>query len=129
MSEQNWAVVARWFEEVINGRKPEAVDEIFAANYEHHGNLGGGMRRNEVKQLAAAILAAYPDRKARVEEVISEGDSIAVRWTSSGTRQGAFLGRPATGKRDAATGIWIAHVRNGQVVEGWEVVDFDFTND
>lgn len=124
MSEENKAVVKRWFDEVINGRKPGAVDEIFAASYVHHGNFGDGMRRNRVKQFAAAILAAYPDREARIEEIVAEGDSVAVRWTSRGTRQGAFRGEPATGKLETATGIWIAHIRNGQAVEGWEIVDF-----
>jgi predicted ester cyclase len=129
MSEENKALARRWFDEVINGRRPQVVDEIFAPTYVHHGNLGDGMRRDQVKQFAAAILAAYPDREARIEEVVAEGDSVTVRWTSSGTRQGEFLGRPPTGKRDRASGIWIAHVRAGRAVEGWEVVDFGIPED
>jgi predicted SnoaL-like aldol condensation-catalyzing enzyme len=123
MSTENKTVARRWFDEVINGRRPAAVEEIFAPEYVHHGNLGDGMGRDELKQFAAAILAAYPDRKATVEDVLAEGDKVVVRWTSTGTRQAAFLGREPTTKRETAKGIWIARVRDGKAVEGWEIVD------
>jgi predicted ester cyclase len=110
MPAQTKTVALRWFNEVINGRKPQAVDEIFAPEYVHHGHFGRDMQRDEVKQMAAAILAAYPDRKATVEDVLTDGDRVAIRWSSTGTLQAAFLGRSPTGRRETARGIWIARV-------------------
>ncbi len=127
MSDQNKAIARRWFDEVINGRKPEVVDEIFSPDYVHHANFTGDLRRNEVKQAAAAILAAYPDRKATVYDVIAEGDRVAVRWSSTGTLRAAFLGRQPTGKQETATGFWLARFQDGRAVEGWEVIDFGAT--
>jgi predicted ester cyclase len=121
--EGNKAVARRWFEEVINGRKPEVVDEIFAPSYVHHGTVGDGMRRAEVKKFAASILAAYPDRKATIEDIVAEDDRVVVRFSSTGTRQGEFMGRPATGKRESMSAIWISRFENNRAVEGWEVAD------
>lgn len=123
MSEATKAVARRWFDEVINARRPEAVDEIFAPGYVHHVSGHGVMRREEAKQFAAELLAAYPDRRSTVHELIADGDMVAVHWSSSGHRQGTFLGRPATGVQETATGIWIARVEGDRLAEGWEVVD------
>lgn len=125
LAADNKAVVRRWFDEVINGRRPEAVDEIFASEYVHHGNLGESMRRDEVKRFAAALLAAYPDRRSTVLDLIAEDDRVAARWTSTGHRQGSYLGQPATGEEDTISGVWFVRVAGGRAVEGWEVVDID----
>jgi len=34
------------------------------------------------------------------------------------------MGHPPSGKRETATGIWIARIKDGLAVEGWEIVDF-----
>lgn len=123
MSEATKAAARRWFDEVINARRPEAVDEIFAADYVHHGYQDGPMGREQVKHFAAELLAAYPDRTSTVHDLIADGDRVAVRWSSSGHRQGTFQGRPATGGEETATGMWFVRVEDGRVAEGWELVD------
>lgn len=123
MSEATRALARRWFDEVINARRPEAVDEIFAPEYAHHGGHGV-LGREDVKQFAAELLAAYPDRRGTVHELIAEGDLVAVHWSSTGRRQGTFRGQPATGTQETATGMWILRVQGDRVAEGWEVVDF-----
>lgn len=123
MSEATKAVARRWFDEVINARRPDAVDEIFAPDYIHHDSRHGELHREEVKQFAARLLAAYPDRKSTVHDLIADGSKVVVRWSSTGHRHGTFLGRPATGAEETSTGIWIARVEGDRLAEGWEVVD------
>jgi len=124
MSEATKAAARRWFDEVINARRPGAVDEIFAADYVHHLSQNRPIQREEVKQFAAELLAAYPDRTSTVHDLIADGDRVAVRWSSSGHRQGAFQGRPATGGEETATGMWFVRIEDGRIAEGWELVDF-----
>jgi predicted ester cyclase len=123
MSEATKATARRWFDEVINARQPEMVDEIFAPDYVHHDSRGGSMRREQIKQFVAELLAAYPDRTSTVHDLIADGDKVAVYWSSTGHRHGGFQGRPATGARETATGMWIARVEGDRLVEGWEIVD------
>ncbi len=40
----------------------------------------------------------FPDVQWKLEEMVAEGNIVAVRWTLTGTNDGEFMGMPATGK-------------------------------
>jgi predicted ester cyclase len=58
-----------------------------------------------------------------IEDVIGEGDRVAVRWSGSGTHVGEFMGIPPTGKSFTIAGIDIHRIENGRMAEHWHVVD------
>ena len=41
---------------------------------------------------------SFPDVQWKLEEMIAEGNVVAVRWTLSSTHKGVFMEMPATGK-------------------------------
>ena len=41
---------------------------------------------------------SFPDVQWKLEDMVAEGNVVAVRWTLSGTHKGEFMGMPATGK-------------------------------
>ena len=41
---------------------------------------------------------SFPDVQWKLEEMVAEGNIVAVRWTLSGTHKGTFMGMSATGK-------------------------------
>ena len=41
---------------------------------------------------------SFPDVHWKLEDMVAEGNVVAVRWTLSGTHKGEFMGMPATGK-------------------------------
>src|SRR5579862_10032533 len=64
-------------------------------------NLAGlpPMRGPDVwRQGANVIRLGFPDLHARIDDLVAEGDRVAVRLTFRGTHQGEFLGVPATGR-------------------------------
>ena len=69
------------------------------------------------------LLGIFPDAEAKIEDMISEGEKVAYRWTGSGTHRGHFLGIAPTGKRVRLEGITIARVVNDKVVEVWRHFD------
>jgi steroid delta-isomerase-like uncharacterized protein len=123
MSQQNKEVVRRWFEEVWNNGRASAVDEMLAKDGVIHG-LGGSMRGpEEFKTFHAAYRAAFPDISIRIDDLVAEGDVVALRWSGTATHRGDTLGFAATGKRIMFTGMGFARVLDGKLVEGWNSFD------
>src|SRR5919204_6940930 len=90
-TEENKAIARRWFEESGNRHNLAVVDELFTPDYVNHalGAAPGGGREAE-KHLIAGMLTAFPDMRFTVEDMIAEGDKVAVRYMMRGTHQGAF---------------------------------------
>jgi predicted SnoaL-like aldol condensation-catalyzing enzyme len=105
----------RWFDEVINRRRVDAIDEIYASDYVHHGSGGRDIGRSETRAVAAQLLGASTDRRATVLDQIQEGDRVATRWESVGT----FAG----GRRATMRGMIISRVVGDRIAEEWEIAD------
>lgn len=77
-----------------------------------------------VKEVFRILLAALPDLRVHVEDLIAEGDKVVTRNTVTGTHTGGpYMGVPATGKAIEYKEIFIGRFENGRVVETWGVVD------
>jgi steroid delta-isomerase-like uncharacterized protein len=118
-TEDNKADVRRGYEEGFHQRNLAVFDELMAPDYVWHIASMTIQGREAAKQLIAKFLAAFPDGRFTIEEMIAEGDRVVVRQTFRGTHQGDFMGIPATGKQVTATEIEIFCVRNGKSVENW----------
>jgi steroid delta-isomerase-like uncharacterized protein len=119
----NKKVVVRWFEEVWNKGRADAVDGMFTVDGLAHG-LGPTIRGPaEFKVFHAAFRDAMPDMRIEIQDLIEEGDQVAYRWTASATHTGSGLGFAATNRRAEFQGLGIVRIRNGQIVEGWNAFD------
>ena len=67
--------------------------------------------------------ASFPDIQWTVEELISEGDKVAARFTMRGTHRGQFMGVPPTEKTIAVQALNIYHLKNGQIVKEYGAPD------
>jgi predicted ester cyclase len=75
------------------------------------------------KQVNTMLRAAFPNLRLTVEEMVSEGDRVSVRFTARGTHQGEFWGVPPTGSRVAWEVISIVRVAGGKIAERWSQSD------
>ncbi len=62
------------------------------------------------------FVAAFPDWRADVKNVIATGDMVVIEWDSSGTFRNAFRGREANGKAFRRRGCSVAQVEGGKIV-------------
>ena len=76
-----------------------------------------------VAKVKVACLNVFPDLTFSAEDMIAEGDKVAVRFTMRGTHKGEFMGVPATGKQFEVSGIDIVRFAGGKAVEHWGVTD------
>jgi len=75
------------------------------------------------KQIEAMLLTALPDVHYTVEDLLAEGDKVAVRLTVTGTQHGAFMGIPPTGKHTTVTESAISRIVGGKIAEHWSETD------
>ena len=122
--QDNKELVRRYVEEVFNRRNLAAIDEFVAADEIDH-TLPPGMPPNATgtKRAIEVFLKAFPDLHVTIDDIVVEGDKVAVRFTSRGTQRGAFAGIPPTGRPVAIQSYQIGRVANGKFVEVWGVDD------
>lgn len=123
MSAENKALVERWFEEVWNKGRSEAIDEMMAPDARAHGLGPDAMGPAAFKQFHAAFRAAFPDVRVRIDDIIAEGDRVAYRLTAFGTHRGDGLGFPATNCSCSFSVMGSARIAGGKIVEGWNLID------
>lgn len=119
-------LMRRWFEEVWNQGKEGTIDELFPAD-----GVIWGVGRPEVashgpaefKTFRAALQGACPDINIALEQVVQEGDTAFARWTATMTHTGDGLGMAPTNKKMRLCGMSALKVRDGKIIEGWNVWD------
>jgi steroid delta-isomerase-like uncharacterized protein len=128
MSEENRALVHRWFEEVWNKGREEAIDELFAEDGIAYGladESGAPIRGTAgFKEFHQRFRGAFPDIVVTIEDTVAEGDKVAARCSVRAVHAGDHLGFAATQKPMEITGMSIVRIRDGKIVEGWNNFDF-----
>jgi steroid delta-isomerase-like uncharacterized protein len=128
MSEENKALIRRWFAEVWNKGRADVIAEIFAADGIAHGLTDDAA--NPLRGPAgflpfhAQFRAAFPDIEVVVEDQIAEGDMVATRCSVRGKHGGDSLGFAATQAPVDFTGVTITRIKDGKIVEAWNNFDF-----
>ena len=118
--EENKATVQMFYDEVLNRGNLDVIDKMTAENYvDHTAPPGMPPGREGEKQWFTMLRAAFPDGQTTIDDIIAEGDKVAVRATMTGTHQGDFMGIPATGKPVTISGIDVTRFHEGQSVEHW----------
>lgn len=67
--------------------------------------------------LVAANREAFPDLVWTVEQMAADGDTVAVRYTMTGTHQGTFAGVASTDKPVVAQSMAFYRLADGKIIE------------
>ena len=95
MSEKNKALARLFYEEVFNKGSVAAIDELVAPGFVIHTPMPGmGQGIEDLKQMLAMFISAFPDLQVTVDEVVAAGDSVAVRAHHAGHSPRGSDGHP-----------------------------------
>ena len=124
-SEEAKEIIRRWNEEGWSGGRYELAHEIISPNMQVHGAGGQavGMGPDGLIDLIRTWRTAFPDGRMEIDDLIVEGDTVAIRNTWYGTQEAEFYGIPPSGKSVAVTSVGIDRVQEGLVTEGWGELD------
>src|SRR4051812_601295 len=118
------AVVRRFVDEYQSRHDVAAGETLLAADFVDHSPFGPfPPDRNGVLALFGALFAAFPDLRAEIHHQVTEGDLVATSKTFHGTHDGEFMGIAPTGREIAFDVFDLVRVRDGRLVEHWNVVD------
>jgi predicted ester cyclase len=118
----------RWFEEVWNKGREDAIDEMMSPSTQGHGLKGPDGK--EVDGIAAfksfhrTFHSAFFNIHVKVEETVTEGDRTVARCIVTGLHTGDGLGKPSTGKPVTFHGMSMVRLKDGKIVESWNNFDF-----
>jgi predicted ester cyclase len=121
--EENIALMRRWFKEVWNEGRVQTIYDLLD---EHISGWGQDVPGVEIRKpadfvaLYNRIHGAFPDMKITVEDAFGAEDKIVLRWSATMTHTGDHLGIAATSRKIRITGITIARIVKGKIVEGWD---------
>ncbi|HET7715178.1 MAG TPA: ester cyclase [Bauldia sp.] len=119
--EENKAASRRWYDEVLNQGRMEALDEIVWAEEVHHSALfPDTVGIDAIRGSLSALRATFPDIKFSVDDILADGNMVLVRWTGRGTHTGTpFLGVATSGKPVEWQGMNAFRFECGKIIEGW----------
>jgi len=116
-TEQNVAIIRRYFEDVWNSGNLQAADEIIAANFSFKGPVRSLEGVEAFKQYVSGIHATFPDIHFELEGLIGGNESVVVRWIMTGTHNKEFMGIPPSGNAFTVQGATIMRISRGKAVE------------
>jgi len=106
------------FEKCFNQGQIELLPDLIGSDY--HGP-NGQIGPSAFASTIASIRATLPDLRYTLEEMVAEGDRVAVRWQLEGTQVGEFRGFPASHRHIKTSGMAIFQFKNNRV-EGARVL-------
>jgi len=114
-------IAAEWFEEVWNRRNDDAIFRLAAKPA--IGYLESGVVFFDIcafKEFRDHVLAAMPDLKIEVENILEQDEETVVRWFLRGTHTGDGFGFAPTHSRIKIRGMTWLRISGNKIVEGWD---------
>jgi steroid delta-isomerase-like uncharacterized protein len=118
MSEENKAIVQRIVQEIWNGGNLDLADELISPDYvDSVAGSDTPVGPEGFKDAVNGVRDAFPDFAITINDMISEGDKVALVWTFIGTHQGELMGIFPTDKLREFDGIYLYRFNDGKLVE------------
>ena len=120
MSAENKALVYRWFEEVWNKGRRDAIAEMVTPDCVIHDGAHVSLGPAGFYTFFDRMRATLQDIRMTVHDTFGEGDRLCVRWSCRAIHAGDGLGIAPAGKAVEVTGISIIRVVDGKAAETWQ---------
>jgi steroid delta-isomerase-like uncharacterized protein len=118
------AIVVRFMDEFLNAHDVSIARQFVTGDHvAHFAGIPQTLDLQAWLQVGQGYFGAFPDFHLTVEDLVAEGDRVAVRWTWTGTHTGEFMGAPATGKHVEGAGMGLYRISGSLIAEQWVTED------
>src|SRR4051812_13274998 len=122
-TDDNKAIVRRFVDEIFVQGRRETVDELLADDFVAHTWPSTGDPKADLKNAIERASKALSEPRFTIDDMIAEGDRVAVPLTMSARQIGEFMGMNPSGKRYEIEEIHVFRLSDGNVVEHWHQFD------
>ena len=122
---ENKATIRRVFDEIVNQGRYELIQTLYVPEMIDHDPVPGAPEGlPAVEYTLRSLRTGFPDLHVTLEDLVAEGDKVALRGTWRGTNSGSMMGMAPTNKRAE----WRGHVifgftPEGKITERWGLMD------
>jgi steroid delta-isomerase-like uncharacterized protein len=112
----------RRFEEAMNSRRLDLLDDILSADVVRHCQATPQLSvrtREEFEQFLQQDTATFPDNVQTFTQIVVEGDRAAVWATYEGTQTGPMGPFPPSGKKARFDFAGVFRIDDGRIAEFW----------
>lgn len=117
--------IRRFRNDIYDAKNLDRLDEYIAEDCLSHTPAlpepGRGI--DEYRKFTEMLHAAFPDAEDTIEDIVAEGDKVAVRIRMRGTHEGPFLDLEPTENEVDVTGMVIYRIEDGKIAEDWHQAD------
>lgn len=101
----------------------DVIDDIYADGAAYTDPMGAVHDRESLTEYIGMIRTAFPDFTVDVHQLLREGDTVACRYTFSGTMEDPYRGFEPTGESFELHGITWYHIQDEQVPTAWNATN------
>jgi steroid delta-isomerase-like uncharacterized protein len=124
--EENKRLILEHYDSFVNGKDADALRRQLAPDFvDHDMPPGTPPGPDAVLKLREMLDVAFPDLQVKIDDIVAEGDRVAVRATWTGTHKGVFppMPAPVSNRKISFTGMVFWRISNGRVAERWATLD------
>ncbi|HUV69568.1 MAG TPA: ester cyclase [Terracidiphilus sp.] len=121
---ENKAIILRSEAELWSKGNLAVADQLYSPHFVCH--FVGGVEWKGLQGIKGAVSshrASFPDWHEKVEDILADGDEVAIRITSTGTQRGEFAGLAPTGRKITIEEFHIYRITGSKIVEQWGMPD------
>ena len=107
----------------MNSGNLEGYLEMYGDDLTLHGYPPEVQGKEGVTAFYTAFAKALPDIELTIEDAVTDGDKVALRYRVRGTHSDELMGVPATGNKVDVEGQSFFRFENGRVAERWQSLD------
>ena len=123
--EHNKVLVRRIVEDMFNRGRLDVASEIFHANFVDRGHEQVANKVDGPQgfaQFVQTVRSALPDLVATIQNMVAEGDYVAMWNTATGTHRGELFGIPPSGTLISMRDFHFFRIAGRKIIEHWNVV-------
>jgi steroid delta-isomerase-like uncharacterized protein len=115
--------IHRFYEECLNQNRLDVLPELVTPNVINHSPTGDQTGLSALEQTIHHVRTLFPEPHFTVDDIVSNGDKAAARWTLVAAHTAPIAGVPPTGKQLTEQAVVFYRFENGKIAEIWAQMD------